>query len=505
MGMSSPGLWRRMATACVSAIALIGAGVEVALAQEPAPNAAAAIEQALVEAIARAEKSVVAIARVRKERPGEQVHWEPRPDPFGGQRLLPVPAPRPTDPDFSPNEFASGVVVDRQGLILTTYHVLGEESDYYISTPDRKVLRARVIAADPRSDLAVLAPDASRAPGAGPADWVPIALGDAAGLRKGQFVVALGNPYSIAWSGSASASWGIVANLARKAPPVPDDVDPAGKSTIHHFGTLIQTDAKLNVGSSGGPLVNLKGEMIGLVTAIPAVVGFQEAAGYAIPADAMFRRAVEALKQGREVEYGFLGIRLGVTSRGGSAQDAQGTRVEQVMPGLPAARHGLRPGDLIVAVNNAPIRDPDELVREISKLPLEAVVKLGVERGERKLQLDVPLTKYRVRGKKIVTHWPPAWRGMRIDYASAVVEAFATSPFGGPSPGETIAVTEVERGTPAWDAGLRPGMLLSHVERVPVRTPREFRDAVSKKTGPVEVRVLGEGTEPGVKTVRPES
>jgi len=317
--------------------------------------------------------------------------------------------------------------------------------------------------------------------------------------------VALGNPYAIARDGQASASWGIVANLARKAPPVPDDVDLTGKSTIHHFGTLIQTDAKLNVGSSGSPLVNLKGEMIGLVTAIPAVVGFQEAAGYAIPTDAMFRRALDALKQGREVEYGFLGIQLGVTARNDTPPRTEGTRVERVMPGLPAARHGLKPGDLIVAVNGAAIRDPDELVREISKLPLEAVVKLSVERGERKLRLDVPLTKYHVRGRKIVTNWPPAWRGMRIDYATAVVEVFAASTSGGSPLGDAVAVTEVEQGTPAWNAGLRPGMLLSHVEQAPVRTPKEFRDAVSKKTGPVDVRVIGDGAEPGVKTIRPES
>jgi serine protease Do len=500
----SASAWRLIAAIWVAMAAIAGAGADVALAQAPVQNGAAAIEQAVVEAIARAEKSVVAIARVRKERPGEQVHLEPRPDAFGSRRLIPVPAPQPTDPDFAPNDFASGVVVDRQGLILTAYHVLEEESDYYIATPDRKVLRARVVAADPRSDLAVLAPDAGRTPGMSPGPWAPIVLGDAAGLKKGQFVVALGNPYAIARDGQASASWGIVANLARKAPPVPDDVDLTGKGTIHHFGTLIQTDAKLNVGSSGSPLVNLKGEMVGLVTAIPAVVGYQEAAGYAIPADAMFRRALEALKQGREVEYGFLGIQLGV-ARNGPVLESQGTRVERVMPGLPAARHGLRPGDVILAVNDTQIRDPDELVREISKLPLDAVVKLGLARGERKLQLDVPLTKYRVRGKKIVTALPPAWRGMRIDYASAVLDSFAVSPPGGSPLGEAIAVTDVQRGTPAWDAGLRPGMLMSHVERAPVRTPKEFRDAVSKKAGPIEVRVVGEGTEPGVKTIRPES
>src|SRR3972149_8527359 len=159
-------------------------------------------------------------------------------------------------------EFDIHVVVDRQGLILTAYHVLGEESDYYVPTHDGKVFLAKIKGADPRSDLAVLAIQA--------ADLEPIPFGEASTLKRGQFVIALGNPYAIARDGQVSASWGIVANLARKAPPVPDESQPTGKSTLHHFGTLIQTDAKLNLGTSGGPLLNLKGEMVGLTPALAA-------------------------------------------------------------------------------------------------------------------------------------------------------------------------------------------------------------------------------------------
>ena len=170
-------------------------------------------------AIARSEKSVVAIARVRKEQPDETFRFESRPDPFGRRLTWPRP-PQPTDPGFVPNEYGTGVVVDRRGLILTAYHVLGEESDYYVTTSERKVYRAWVKAADPRSDLAVLSIDA--------AGLTPITLGDAAALRKGQIVVTLGNPYAIARDGQASAGWGIVANLARKAPPSPEDSDTVG-------------------------------------------------------------------------------------------------------------------------------------------------------------------------------------------------------------------------------------------------------------------------------------
>src|SRR5207342_2000310 len=104
-----------------------------------------------------------------------------------------------------------------------------------------------------------------------------------------------GNPYAIARDGQVSASWGIVANLSRKAGPIPDETSPAGvrNTSLHHYGTLIQTDAKLNLGTSGGALLNLKGEMVGLTTSLAAAVGYEQAAGFALPVDDAFRRAVE--------------------------------------------------------------------------------------------------------------------------------------------------------------------------------------------------------------------
>ncbi len=146
------------------------------------------------------------------------------------------------------------------------------------------------------------------------------------------------------------------------------------------------------------------------------------------------------------------------------------------------------------------VRDSDELVRQISKYPLETAVKLALRRGGRQLDLEVPLTKLRVPGRRIVTTEDPPWRGIRVDYATAVQEVPFTS--GSVPLGETLAVTEVEKGSSAWEAGLRPGMLVTHVERSPVRTPKEFRAAVAAKTGPVSLRVVGEGGEPAERTVR---
>ncbi len=464
--------------------------------QQPAPpdsglELASALERAMTDVITRAEKSVVAIARV-KDHPSEALNREFRPDAFGRRLIVPA-VPSPTDPDFIPNDYATGVIIDRRGLVLTTYHALGEDSAYYITTHDRKTYRASVKGADPRSDLAVLAIDAT--------DLTPIPFGDAAGLRKGRIVVALGNPFAIARDGQVSASWGIVANLNRKAPPTPDESDSIGKSTLHHFGTLIQTDARLNSGTSGGPLLNLKGEMIGLITALPPVTGYEQAAGYAYPVDETFRRAVERLKQGREVEYGFLGIRPENLTPEECLKGLQGTRVKWVKAGTPAHRYGLKPNDLIASVNGTPIYEADGLVLEVGRLPVESVVRLGVIREASRLNIDVTLTKYPVRGKKIITTPAPAWRGMRIDYPTALPENDNRAEAVSLILDRSVVVTEVEQGTPTWRAGLRPGMLIGQVDRIPVRTPKEFHTAVSGKSGPIRVILAGSQEETSVRTV----
>ena len=461
-----------------------------------APNGietAAVLEKSLTTAIARAEKSIVAIARVRKERPGEAVNFEFRFDPFGRQTTPPV-TPLPTDPDFVPNEYATGVVVDARGLILTACHVLADESDYYVTTHERKVYRATIKGADPRSDLAVLSIAADHLD--------PIHLGDASTVRKGNIVVALGNPYAIGRDGQASASWGIVSNLGRKAPPLPDDVESKGNRTLHEFGTLIQTDARLNQGTSGGALVNLQGEMIGLTVALAAAAGYERGTGYAIPIDATFRRVIDTLKQGREVEYGFLGIRPANLKPQEIIEGKHGIRVQNVVGGTPAERYGLKPDDVITAVDNRPIHGSDSLMLEVGRMPAGAMAHFAVLRRDEPMQVEVALAKYPVSSKKVVTSPRPAWRGLRVDYTTATVDTEGTRPA---SFDDGVIVTEVEEGQPAAQAGLRSGMLITHVDRTPVHNPKQFRAAVAGKTGVVQLHLAGRDGQAGsVRTVASE-
>ena len=437
-------------------------------------QAAAAMEDVLVQAIAQAERSVVALARVRRH---DNDHLDLTPNAFNQLRS----SQRPGDADFIPNEYATGLVVDASGLILTAYHVLREDSDYWVTTADRKTYQVkRIRGADPRSDLAVLEIEAT--------DLVPIKFGDATKLKKGQIVIALGNPHAIARDGQVSASWGIVSNLGRKdVPSIPEPEGATTKPTLHQYGMLIQTDAKLNLGTSGGALLNLRGEMVGMTVALSASLGFEQSAGFALPVDELFLRALKTLKQGREVEYGLLGVSL---PQPGDLKSSQGVQVKGVVDGTPADRSRLRPGDVITHVNQQEIHDSDALMLNVGKLPADGSVQLTVQRDGKTMVVTVDeLTKYWVSGKKIVTTLSPAWRGIRIDYVTASRDFQFLSLQRRLDPQGAVLVTEVEENSPAWNEGLRPDMMISHVAGNRVATPKQFHQEVAGKNSPVKLRL----------------
>ena len=476
--------------------------VPTARAEEPSGlQAAAAMEKALVDTIAKCEKSVVAIAQYRKYKPGKAPARGFRADPFAPE-LQPRDAvpPQPTDSDFIPTEYGTGVVIDKQGLIVTNYHVLGKSTDDYdlehwVATADHKLRLATIKATDPRSDLAVLEIDAS--------NLTPIALGDANGVKKGQIVIALGNPYAIARDGEVSASWGIVSNLSRKAGPLPAANPNAAttKTTLHHFGTLIQTDAKLNFGTSGGALVNLKGEMIGLTTSAAAAAGYEQAAGYAIPVDDTFRRALNALKEGREVEYGFLGVSPPRYAEDPRALPSGGMRVANVFRATPAYRAGLRSEDVITHINEQPVRDADHLFLLVGRMAADEHVQMTVLRNEPSekdittkrdvaKKIDVTLGKYPLRERPIVTAPEPSWRGLRVEFVTAQPN-YQELYLAGKIPDDPcVVITEVAKDSLAASAGLHVGEFITRVGSAEVETPKAFYAAASKLSGPVVLRIL---------------
>ncbi len=440
-----------------------------------------ALESRMTAAIAAAEKSVVAIARVRKE----------------NRRLLldqglPGAPPAPTDPQFIPQEYGTGVIIDPNGYILTAYHVLGnpEENDYYIwlnRAGYQAVPVQATMAGDPWMDLAVLKINAK--------DLEPIRFGDAETLKKGQLVIALGNPLAIARDGQVSASWGIISNLKRKAAPLPAQASDAsgGRETLHHFGTLIQTDARLNFGTSGGALINLKGEMVGLLVSLAAGPLYDSPAGFAIPVDAHFKRTVETLKSGRRPDYGFLGVMPVSLSAQERARGLRGARIQDVVAGTPAERAGLQPGDLIVAVNEEPVYDEFDLIRAISSFPPEAAIELRIERANRQSVAKVTLSKKAMQTRRpaYAQEPDPVWRGIIVDYVTALPSFYQQLRL--PQHPQAVGVRDVQAGSVAWHAGMRPGDLIIAVDGKRVGSPRVFWDAVSQYQGAVRLQVVSGG------------
>jgi serine protease Do len=444
-----------------------------AIAQPPRPGppssaveSAAVLEGALVEAISRAEKSVVAIARVRRSESGDEK-----------QEL------DPTDPDFIPNEYASGVVVGANGLILTNYHVLGdpEKNDYFVWVQRRpyKVLQVekvdKVVAGDPWTDLAILRIAA--------VNLQPVRYGDVTKLRKGMIVLVLGNPYAIARDGEASAGWGILANTGRKAAPRKRVLEAGSqRETLYHSGGLLQLDARLNLGTSGGAVLNLKGEMIGLVTAQTPFDGADRSAGFAIPTDQVFRRTVEHLKAGRKVQVGFLGVSVQPLEISQQQQGRTGVRIDQVLAGSGADRAGMRIGDVITRVDDQPVRDRNDLFHYLGGLSPETRVRFSIRRGDtvsskgEEKQLEAVLSKRYSEhaGPAYSELADPSWRGIQVDYATAMPPLLSRQSGHLRDPLGCVAVVHVQLDSLAWKAGLRAGAFISHVGRTRVETPVQF-------------------------------
>lgn len=392
-------------------------------------------------------------------------------------------------PDTVPESYGSGIVIDSSGLVLTCAHVVRNATKVYVRLPGGKGSWADIHASDPRSDLAVLRLQ-DRLPG-----LRAVEFGDGGKLRKGQFVIGLANPFAAGYrDGSPSATWGIVSNLRRQAPGLTVETDRSLQS-FHRYGTLIQTDVRLNLGCSGGALVNLKGELVGVTTALAALTGIEAPGGFAVPVDSQTTRPIiSVLARGEEVEYGFLGVSLVP-----DAKSKRGASVYNMFPNGPAAHAGLAVGDVIVAINDIPIHDNDDLFLQIGSLTAGAEVRLEVERpGEpkRRMLTPVKLAKLYVSIPSLASRRPPAYGGLRVDYASVLCQRSGWQRIP-----DAVAIREVVPDSPADKIPLlRPDRLITHVNGALVTTPADFYHAMEQAVdGKVELTIVkAEGHEENI-------
>jgi serine protease Do len=503
-----------------SSIPLIAATVflmaEAAVAQSSV-DIFAAVEDSIANVVENAERSIVAIARIPLS--PELLDRQPARDPLGLRAE--VQLNDPLAPGYIPKNPGTGILMaspdnPRLRLILTNYHVVhgGQpfRNDGIIRSESRIAVRfsrtqaawATIYAADPRSDLAVLAFDPADIEAA-PADIPVIQLSDDSPARKGQFVISLGNPYAIARDGSPSVSLGMISNVSR----FPFFETAPEWETIHHFGTLLHVDTRLGPGASGGALLNREGRLIGITTSLAALEGYETSVGYAVPLDSSIRRIVEDLLRGNEVEYGFLGVipdekSQVVTSKFVSVmRETRGVAITNVVPDSPAFRAGLRPNDIVLAVNGTPIFEPGDIMREVGLLPPGSTSRVRIIRANgREAIVSVPLAKWprRDADRIIVSNDRyPLWRGMKIDWPTSRARHFD---FDRPYP-RAVVLDRVEPGSPAATAGLSEGDLLTEVHGKEVESPEEFFKAVASANGPVQVRLIEGSREPLIRTITP--
>lgn len=506
-----------------SAIALVIVAGRGALTPAPAQEVdgltiLTAAESVLTRVIQHAEPSVVSIARYKVEPTSRTFQ---RPNFFDPRQQQLLESRRPESPDFVPNDFGAGIVIAPswnrdERFILTNYHVVrggptvrsaeepgasekGDSFRLYVRFSDRRGYAAQILAADPRSDLAILKIDGA-ALGRKMTELRPIPLAEAAEVRKGQFVISLGNPYAIGRDGSASASWGLVSNISRRPAPAGSQLDDETyrRETIHHFGTLIHVDTRLNLGTSGGPLLNLKGELIGITTSLAALDGYEKSAGYAIPIDPHTRRILDDLTRGYEVEYGLLGILPADRTADEIHDEYAGLRLpgaaaaETVFPNSPAALGGLQSKDLIVSINGEPVYGKSDLMRIVGLLGPDAVALVRVWRGRPAREiglLRVRLGKWPVADDEgiIATAFRfPEWRGLTVDYCTGRKRHLADPP----RYYKAVLLSRVTFSAGAASLDLKPGDLVSHVNSTEVSSPADFHKAIEGLDGDVTLRLV---------------
>lgn len=371
------------------------------------------------------------------------------------------------------NSFGSGIVIDRDGRVLTSYHLIENAKKIYVRYADGSGSYADIHAADARSDLAVLRTQPQKFQK--PVKFAEVRLGDSlkgekANVFRGQFVIAMAHPFAAGFNdGKASASWGMISNVRRRATPPASD-ESSRDSYLYQYSDLLQTDARLNLGSSGGGLFNLDGELIGLLTATAAVAGSETSGGYAVPMDPIYRRIVEVLKEGREVEYGFLGVRPDYFEE---AETRRGLVLKHVSPGTPAAAKDIKDADVIQAVDGRPLRDKDDLFLLVGGSLAGTEITLSVLRGTEKLTKKVRLWKFGHTLPVIASVRPEAVFGLRVDYLSTQrVEDYRS--------GVIIRESEIEPGSPAaakLKRFLGGSTIITRVNGKSIRTPAEFYEA----------------------------
>jgi len=278
-------------------------------------------------------------------------------------------------PEESPtSSLGSGVLVSPEGYILTNHHVISDADDIDIALADGRKIKAKLVGSDPETDIAVLKIEAKQLP-------APITLGKVESVHVGDVVLAIGNPFGV----GQTVTSGIVSALGR---------DHVGINTFENF---IQTDAAINPGNSGGALIDTRGNLIGINTAIYSNNGGSMGIGFAIPIN-LAKQVMESILANGSVTRGWIGVEPQNLSKElseslGLPGNTTGVLISGVLEGGPAARGGVKPGDVLIAVNGNPIKDVRGLLNQVAQINPGNQAKLTILRKGKEVELIAQVGK----------------------------------------------------------------------------------------------------------------
>lgn len=343
------------------------------------------------------------------------------------------------------SSLGSGVIVDaRRGYILTNNHVIDKADEISVTLRDGRQLSAKLVGADPESDLAVIKVE--------PKNLTELPIGDSSQLEVGDFVVAIGNPFGL----GQTVTSGIVSALGRSG------------LGIEGYEDFIQTDASINPGNSGGALINLRGELVGVNTAIIAPTGGNVGIGFAIPSNMASSIMTQLVEKG-EIRRGQIGITIqdltpDLAQAFGLSQ-SQGAVVTGIQKDSPAASAGLEAGDVVLSINDRPVKNSADVRNTIGLLPIGEEVRVEVmHKGERVVR------EAAIRAPKLVQE-----EGGKIHpRLSGVV--LKNSEDGG------VQVEKIHTGSYAFQAGLRPGDVIVMANREEIGTLDDLKGATKGRS-----------------------
>jgi len=380
---------------------------------------------------------------------------------FGG---LPVPDgpelfDRPggdRDPQGPRRGAGTGFIIDAGGLILTNHHVVDGADRIMVRLTDGRNLHATRVGSDPDTDIALIKVDSARE--------LPYApLGDSDSLRVGEWVVAIGNPLAY----EHTVTVGVVSFIGRKL----------FDSSLDRY---IQTDAAINFGNSGGPLINARGEVIGINAAISSRAAN---IGFAVPIN-QARAILPQLRDKGRVSRGYIGVSLRDVDpdlqRSLGLGNTDGALVQDVTPGSPGARAGIRTYDLIVAVDGKAVSSNDQLIQLIASRQPGTVATLQIVRDNRPLNIAVKLAERAPRERKATNDDDPApqpssQRGPSLGLSVRELDRDFAARFKLPEGMQGVVISRVEPMSPAFDADVERGHVLLEINRHPVRSVEDFR------------------------------